>query len=164
MGDRTNMSGYLHMVPKGKAKKVAALLEEEGVAQDWDSYQRSPAWDAQTVRYIMENDIQFTDDQWTCGAGHDLAKKLRKLGVAFEFHEDPKYEWMGDLHMYHPELGQFYSTCDADGEVQISATEVSDLEKKYPKAGSRWVKLRERLGLDYHEAYFKLVRAEEEAV
>ena len=163
MGDSTNMSGFLYSVPKGKAKKVAAVFDDYAVAQDWDTYQRSGAWDAAAVRYIMANDIQFTDDDWRCGEGHELAKALRKLNVAFEFHEDPKYEWMGDLHMYHPKLGQFYSACDADGEVQISASQISGLEKKYPKAGSRWVKLRELLGLDYHDAFFKLVNPEEEA-
>ena len=53
MGDSTNMSGFLYSVPKGKAKKVAAVFDDYAVAQDWDTYQRSGAWDAAAVRYIM---------------------------------------------------------------------------------------------------------------
>jgi len=161
MGDRTEMSGFLYEVPKGKAKLVAYVLEEWGVTRDWDEGVGSSDWDAAVVRDCIEAGIQFTDTQWGCGRGHELAKELKDLGVTFEFHEDPKYEWMGDLHMFHPELGEFYALCDADGEVQISAHVILELEKKYPKVSGRWVRLRELLGADYIEAFRKLLRKEE---
>ena len=161
MSDHTEMSGWLYSVPKGKAKKVAALFNDYALDEDHGARYHKGAWTPAEVRELIDAQVQFTDDQFQCGSGHDLAKALRKLGCVFEFHEDPKYEWMGDLHMWHPELGQFYSICDADGETTIGSSEIQHLERKFPKAGSRWVELRARLGVDYIEKFHALVRPPE---
>lgn len=39
--------------------------------------------------------------------------------LAYEVYEEPKYEWLGDLHWYTPWLGGYAAECDADGTPAI---------------------------------------------
>ena len=154
MGDRTAFAGYLHAVPKGKAKKVAGIFEEFGFSADWDSHHYN-YWSAEQVRELVATGIQFTDDEFNCGSSGDVAKQLMALDVVFECHEDPKYEWLGEMHVFHPEVGHFSAECTGDGQAVITDGEVDNICALFEHPESIVVEIRNRLGLDFMKAFRK---------
>lgn len=64
-----------------------------------------------------------------CGSAEDIATSLqeRAPGASRECWEDPKYEWMGRLFRFTPELGLFDKDCDADGVARFTPHDMRSL-------------------------------------
>jgi hypothetical protein len=53
----------------------------------------------------------------------------RAPGATFVIWNDPKYEWLGGLMAYAPDLGAWSHDCDAEGTPVFSYQEVVDILK-----------------------------------
>ena len=157
MGDYTCMSGYLHAVPKFKTRGVARLFNEHDIDEDYAG--RGPiTWDGTMVRSMVNYGLNFTSESFRCGDSGELADGLQAQGCTFELHEEPKYEWLGELHMFHPKLGRMDALCDADGEPLIPISQFRAIEEEGGTVRVRHAKMREKLGIDYLDAYWEAIR------
>jgi len=163
MSDRTSMRGHLYSVPKGQARKVAKLFNEYGISTDafiegrpWTS------WDAARIReFLAIQEEPFGDDEWRCGDTNDFAKQLAARGVVFQVYESPKYEWLGELYMHHPELGMFFALCDDEGGPLFTVRDYHEIVKVYGATTSAVIKIGAKLGVFYEKAFNELVEKEQ---
>jgi hypothetical protein len=156
MGDYTSMSGLLYAVPKYKTRGVARLFNEYDIDEDYQN--NGPiAWDGTKVRSIIVRGLRFTSYDFRCGHSEYLADELQALGCTFELYEEPKYEWLGELHMFHPELGRLDTLCDADGEPLIPISMFREIQNEGGNIGIRYVKIRQRIGVVYLDTFYKKV-------
>lgn len=112
MGDRTYARLIVHRWPKGKKQREAV---EETIAD---------AFGLDVERHV--DGESFSDDQVSCGVISEVIAHLADhapTGV-YEAHEDPKYEWLGDLWWWHPKLGAYTAECDANGQAVFSVSVV----------------------------------------
>ena len=60
---------------------------------------------------------RYADSEMSCGSADEHADNLIAAapGCSFVLWEDPKYEWLGSVEAYTPELGRFTAECDANG-------------------------------------------------
>lgn len=156
MSDRTSMSGFLFEVPKYKTRGVARLFNEHRVSEDWGDHPST--WDGTMVRRMVANGLNFTSDSFRCGDSDELADGLQALGCTFELHEEPKYEWLGELHVFHPKLGRLDTLCDADGEPLIPISMFRQIEEDGGTVEERHAIMRKKLGIDYLDAYWEEIR------
>lgn len=159
MGDRTAFQLYLHEVPKGKAKAVAAVFNEYALESDWG--EMGTDWGAGDVRVAMMNKPTAVDDQLNAGGSEYIAAALSKLGATFFLWEDPMHEWMGQLYYSHPQLGDFDSECDANGQPLIEAYTINMILKESNSDREVVASLKERLGINYIEAFKELTQEED---
>ena len=157
MGDYTSMSGYLHAVPKYKTRGVARLFNKYGIDEDYNDYYPT-TWDGTMVRSMVNRGLNFTSSDFRCGDSGELADGLQAQGCTFELHEEPRYEWLGELHMFHPKLGRMNALCDANGEPLIPISMFRAIEEEGGGVRERHAKMREKLGIDYLDAYWKEIR------
>jgi hypothetical protein len=153
------MSGLLHAVPKYKTRGVARLFNEYDLEQDWGWGPSS--WDGTMVRALISRGLNFTSESFRCGDSDRLADELQALGCTFELHEEPKYEWLGELHLFHPALGRRDMLCDADGEPLIPMSMFREIEKEGGNVGIRYAKIRKRIGVVYLDTFYKEVNSEQ---
>ena len=71
-------------------------------------------------------------DEISVGVCWELGPTLAELGLTFELHQDPKYEWDGDYFGNVPDLGTFTSSCDPDGNPHLAAHEIDKLIDQLP--------------------------------
>lgn len=159
MSDHTGFSGFIHSVPDENKADLALILTEWGFGQDWSTRYR--VWQVADVDRMLDNEVSFTDDQFRCGGTEELAEILKDLGCVFDIHEDPKYEWLGTLCMYHPDLGMLTSQCDADGSPLVSVDQVLKLLKDGYSPAERAEAIERMLGLDYLEKFRELTIEED---
>lgn len=67
-------------------------------------------------------------------------------GASFRIWNDPKYEWLGGLMLYTPDLGAWGHNCDADGQPVFSVDEVLKIAEMQPDERRR------ALGLEWSDA------------
>ena len=154
MSDHTEFSGFIYSVPDENKADLALILTEWGFGQDWSARYRD--WQVADVDRLVDEKVNFTCDQFRCGDTEELAGILKDLRCVFEIHEDPKYEWLGTLCMYHPDLGMLASQCDADGSPLVSVNQVLKLIKDGYSPAERAEAIERMLGLDYLEKFREL--------
>jgi len=108
MGDRTCHQVYVYDCPKDQVRAVQEVLE----GYFWEQGPRGGRISA--CEPYLASEI-------TCGTSDEIAAKLMKAapGASFVLWEDPKYEWLGSVSAYTPELGVFSAECDANGQPVI---------------------------------------------
>lgn len=134
MGDRTYMAATIHDCPPERAGEVLNALAE------FMAVDNEPA-----LKLGEEYDV----DETYCGNSEELASALADIeGIAFEVYEDPKYEWLGAVHLHTPELGSWSAQCETNGGAVFAASDIwewvtSDLSPE---------QIAERLGKPWRDA------------
>lgn len=116
MGDTTNLQCRIYACPPEQVRAVLTALAEYHLNDDWMSFDQMPMSALVLGRPNVSNEV-------SCGSADELAGTLMETapGASFELWEDPKYEWLGSLWRYTPDLGAFSAECDADGNPQYDA-------------------------------------------
>jgi hypothetical protein len=118
MSDRTAFQITILACPEDEREAAAAVLNEYGLGEEWGI--GNP--------YVeeLEPGTQYVDDQASVGITYELPGKLIEAapGATWHGHEDPRYEWLGTLAMYTPELGLYTHDCDAQGNPVFAVQEV----------------------------------------
>lgn len=72
---------------------------------------------------------RYLNPDMSCGSADTYADNLMEAapGASFVLWEDPKYEWLGDLRAYAPDLGPYAAECDANGTPVLSPGEIRDV-------------------------------------
>lgn len=112
MADRAPLQLTIHECPADEAAAVLDVLAEHGVhLEDADV----EAHDA------LHTATPYVDMEAVLGEEDRLATALIAAAphCAFLAWQDPKYEYDGQVVMYHPALGRFDCGCDAFGTPHI---------------------------------------------
>src|SRR5690606_37765226 len=75
--------------------------------------------------------------------------RAHDLDVPFSVAEDPKFEWLGTLCRYHPDLGMHEADCDANGQAVLTDATYSALAATARTPDALLGGIREDLGLDW---------------
>jgi len=114
----------------GRGVDTAEALDLLHIRKDGlDKYLEDNSWLSSDVE--GETDRTFNQEEISCGyvtGDYDgVIRTLEAWGCSFAMWEDPKFEWLGSLHMFTPALGCFGSECDADGNTVLSPVKVRAL-------------------------------------
>jgi hypothetical protein len=151
MADYTEMRGYIYAVPDTKWHEAAEVLAEYGVLVEApDRYRLT---DPDILVDAVVNGWGFFSENFRCGDTDDLGDKLEALRVVFEIWEEPKYEWLGELTAYHPDLGRLSRQCDADGEIVCRVGDIFAIENRDEDPSMRWLAVRELFGIGWIESF-----------
>jgi len=112
MGDYTNATLIIEACPPDKREAVLNVIRRQGLGEDWGTSH---------VGDTLQIGEQYVDDSASLAANIEVADDLIEAApdAAFVIWTDPKYEYLGGITMYTPELGRFDGDCDADGNVVI---------------------------------------------
>lgn len=60
----------------------------------------------------------YMNPEMSCGSADEYHARLMEAapGASWVLWEDPKYEWLGSMNAYAPDLGEYGSECDANGQ------------------------------------------------
>lgn len=152
MGDRTALQITIYDCPENEVNAVLDVLEEYGLAEDWDIRSASSLPELQLGETYVVNEA-------SCGSSDEIATHLENKapGTSFEVWEDPKYEWLGSLNRYTPTLGAFGAECDADGQPQWTA----DVILKLIDDAEELDDIKKSLGVPWSDALAQLATANE---
>lgn len=115
MSDRTCLQVSFAACPQRHVLPVLQLL---------DDYQLNPEAQPRPGAAELLLDEGYRNVEVRCGSADQVAAALRELdGVVFYLWEDPKYEWLGDVHIEVPDAGSFDANCDAAGQPLFTAAE-----------------------------------------
>jgi hypothetical protein len=116
MPDTTPLQLTVHAAPPEQHPAILKVINAYGLGQDWASVAPEELFTE------LELGVQYTDDQGVVGHASEITSELVAVapGASFIVWEDPKYEWLGLVCMYTPELGLFEHDCDSSGEPQLS--------------------------------------------
>lgn len=143
MGDRTSFQITIYDCPAEQAGAVLDALDNHNIGVDWGSPLNTQ------VLFLGES---YNEHEASCGTSDEMARELmaEAPGASWELWEDPKYEWLGAVWRYTPELGSFTADCDANGTPYFSSTAVWEmLGNEGPD------RVRRLLGLPWEEALAK---------
>lgn len=79
--------------------------------------------------------------------------KTEPQDFAFVVHDDPKYEWLGTIHMHVPGLDDFTGECDAEGRVVINGEEIVRLIDKATDLDELRAEIAQRTGAEHTKAF-----------
>lgn len=143
MSDRTHLQLQILHCPPDQLRKVHAVIEYSicDLADDED----------------VELGETYEVEETVCGTADEIAAKLQQDApdAAWLCWEDPKYEWLGKLHRYTPELGLWSRECDANGTPLFVAEEVLQFTRN-PLIGMQQLRL--ALGLAHEQALETLLK------
>ena len=120
MADTT--AGQLELIacPPEHVSAVLDVINQYGLRRDY------LARGDEEVLVLCE---EYADEVMLCGDADNIASALAELdGVAFLVSEDPKYEWLGDLHYRLPDGRSFSASSDADRQVVLTEGAYQSLE------------------------------------
>lgn len=109
--------GALEVVacPPEHIAAVLAVVNEYGLTRDCFSHAD------EDVLVLCE---EYQDMEMRCGASGEIADALSDLdGVAFYAAEDPKYEWLGEVHYRFADGRSFTGDSDAEGQVVLTESQ-----------------------------------------
>jgi hypothetical protein len=83
-------------------------------------------WSERAPADVLYAGRAYTDVEASVGSEDTIASALIESAPAcsFTIWQDPKYEYDGELVMYHPDLGRYSCGCDANGSVHVTANTV----------------------------------------
>lgn len=135
MSDRGHRTLHIYDVKAIQSERdaVEAILAKEGLSREDD----------------VEDDTLtglWSDDEARLDAHDEIAGALIAAmpGIAFAIWNDPKYEYLGGISLYTPELGVYSADCDADGNVVKTAHEIVTFLGRF--LGEPWTKALTALG------------------
>ena len=132
------------------AEHVAAVL---AVANEYSLRRDCFGLRDETVLVLCDG---YEDHDMACGASGDIESALSELdGVAFRVSEDPKYEWLGDVHYRLPDGRGFSANSDADRQVVLTEAEYRRITESCDDAGLR-AALDARFGLAVLDEWCRL--------
>lgn len=141
MGDRTSMRAVIYDCPPENAGLVLDALNEYFGRYTGDG--EVPAdFDAGVLTLFAQHETYET----SVGNSAELSSALQEIsGVAFEVSEDPKYEFLGDVHCYVPSLGYWHASAESGGGAVFTGEEIlkwfdTDLSREQiqEKLGQPW--------------------------
>lgn len=96
-----------------QAKERALTAAGEYVASLPDGSER---YTVDRVELVTIGEM-YMQPEMSCGSAQEYGNRIMEAapGASFVLWEDPKYEWLGDLVAYAPDLGVYSSECDANG-------------------------------------------------
>lgn len=118
MADRTYFQLVVADCPRHQAQTVLDIIDEFDLGLD-------------SCGDITELALgeAYTANEIRCGSTEEIAEQLAETApnASWECWEDPKYEWLGALVRFTPNLGLFTHDCDADGLARFTPKEVASL-------------------------------------
>lgn len=113
MGDRTFFQMTIYKVDPDKLEAFMSKIE----------YELSMG----TTPTLGE---EFEIQEISVGTIQGLAPTLVELdpGAIWVMSEDPKYEYLGEIAMYHPEPGLFLGDCDSAGLVVLNFEQILETD------------------------------------
>ncbi|RLA20259.1 MAG: hypothetical protein DRQ56_03595 [Gammaproteobacteria bacterium] len=146
MGDRSYVSLWIYDIPERIAEDVLEVLDDYG----FTTYGTEPFTVATMLEVVDNKDIFFIEEA-SLSTADEVSDKLESLGVTHQSHQDPRYEYAGDLHRFHPDLGRWDSDANADADAIISAFQ---FRYKMRSMNDFWVKV--QLGITYEDKFREL--------
>jgi hypothetical protein len=109
MRDTTSFQAYVYTCPEDQRHAAHRVLAHD--------YRLGLAWDEPAPARLSLTKPYTEREFFTCGLAADVASYLHDAapGASFILWENPAETWLGDLHAYTPELGEFNAECDCDG-------------------------------------------------
>ena len=155
MGTSTALQGNIYNLNGADPKDVIEFMAEYELAGTY--YEK---WTVENCANIPADGLDFNDYESRAGTSAEVAGGLMRLGVTYMLWEDPAEEWLGELHMYHPALGDFESQCDSEGSALLT-----DHQAKSLMVDGRWDQaaiheIDELLGVTYQNKFTDLVKRE----
>lgn len=119
MSDRTHLTLKISDCPASQAQAVIDLIDQHGLHPECDQ-PGQPADDQ------LGLGLAYMDHEVTCGSAQEISTHLQRVApeASWEVHEDPAYEWFGDLYRFTPGLGVFTAECDAQGEPVFTPAQI----------------------------------------
>ena len=131
MSDRTFASVTIVACPTEHIRAVLAVLDTYGLDLEFGAGSR----DHPLTAFVLGE--LYIDDQMACGSSSEIAGELAALaGVAFCVQEDPRYEWLGQLHYVLADGRAFWSEGDAQGNCVMTGSAYRSLRDSCPDPGT----------------------------
>lgn len=118
MADRTPLQLRVYDCPADQAQVVLDIIEEFDLLEITEE----EGLDDSTLHL----GLTYFNSQIPVGSTNTVSLQLREYAPDTSWHlwEDPKFEWMGDVHLFTPEYGLFVANSDASGEAIFTAPEI----------------------------------------
>lgn len=113
MADRTPVQAFIYSCPPERVRQVRRVLAWHGLDSEYEA--------AHPRSRDPENTVVLGAAYWSAeevlGTAADVAAELIAGApeVAFLVWEDPKYEYLGEVHAHTPGSDVFQASCDAEG-------------------------------------------------
>lgn len=154
MSDRTFANVTVVACPAEHIRAVLAILDTYGLDLEFGAGSR----DHPLPAFVLGE--PYIDDQMACGSSSEIAGELAALdGVAFCVAEDPRYEWLGQLHYVLADGRAFRSEGDAQGNCVMTGSAYRSLRDSCPDPGTLRDALDEAFGSRVVAEYEDLVGA-----
>lgn len=136
MSDRTYFELKIVECPASQISEVRAVLLGHSLLDD---------------DHVLRIGDSYTVDEIRCGTAEEVADELRVRapGASWVCWEAPKYEWLGDLYRFTPELGVFTAECDGDGEPRFPPFHIQALLDSLGTDQAAW---KRALGVTHRDA------------
>jgi hypothetical protein len=130
MADRTCLSVIIYDCPTHRVNAVLDVLEQHGVDPEWGM---GTAGVSGSSLDRLQLCTVYGEHEAIGDESEDVARELQQVApeVSFLTWTDPKYEWLGSLVAYAPDLGEFTADCDADGRPQFDPTHIQFLLEEH---------------------------------
>lgn len=147
MGDRTCFQLQIADCPADQASAILEIIDAHGLSVGID--------DAPNILRLGE---RYACDETLCGTAEEVAAELQSVApdASWECWEDPKYEWLGDLYRFTPDLGVFTAACDGEGQPRFTPLNVRQFMKK--AAAIDETELRRSLGETHKDALAEKIK------
>lgn len=134
MPDTTFFQLFVYNVPADQRDAALEVINEHELDEDWDE---------NTARRGRLSELKlgeaYTDYLALLNATEEIGCALRDAapGSTFECWTDPKYEVLGEVMMYTPELGEFRQECDSNGTPLLGQDELRRVVLAQPVDATR---------------------------
>jgi hypothetical protein len=132
MGDTTNFQLTIYDCPDDQRESLVQVIQD--LRQDGD-FSGAPSEGFDELELMNA----YTDGLASLTAHDDYATDIIEAapGATFVCWTDPKYEWLGGLVMYTPNLGRFDADCDANGVPAIGPYAILQAVVDQPENATR---------------------------
>lgn len=118
MGDYTNLQLFVHDCPDDQAAALVEVIIDHELHVDWDG------------PLAKAGELHIGTPYTSRGATGDESEHLADAlidaapGASFTTWTDPKYEWLGVVVRYTPDLGRHQADCDQQGQAVFGEQEI----------------------------------------
>ena len=154
MSDRSAVTLWIYEIPERKAEDVLEVIEDYGFTQDWFG---SDPFTVEALLEGVDNQETFFIEEASLGTALEVSQRLEDLDVAHRAHQDPKYEWSGDLRMFHPKIGSWQGQADADGNAIVPDHQIRYYMKRSVNPVTLLDRIKEAVGITYEDRFRPLV-------